>query len=151
MRKSISTIVSDMYLVDFYERRNNTSFKNFDPTHPCRKCWERYSRPYVGTIAYTAWSNNSTSRSSSTSRVRSGSAGSNTNFQRPLPAFRPPQHILRTSTSQTTHHRSASSPNLSLPRVQSQCRQSAFTPIPAHPSPRPARWRPQSRARRCRH
>jgi hypothetical protein len=37
---------------------NNTGFKNYDPTHPCRKCWERHATPYAGALAYTPWSNN---------------------------------------------------------------------------------------------
>lgn len=41
--------------------------------HPCRKCWDRYSKPYRGAIAYAP---------------TTGQAG---NFQRPLPVFTPPQ------------------------------------------------------------
>ncbi|KIM75626.1 hypothetical protein PILCRDRAFT_668574 [Piloderma croceum F 1598] len=102
---------------------NNTGFKNFDPTHPCRKCWERYSRPYVGAITYTPWS------SSSSSSGSGSSSSSNTHFQRPLPKFKPPQqqHLLRSSASQShipshsqsqQHARSISNPNFPPHRTQ---------------------------------
>jgi hypothetical protein len=115
---------------------NNTGFKNFDPTHPCRKCWERYSRPYVGAITYTPWSNSFASGSSSRS---------NTHFQRPLPAFRPPQHLLRSSVSQShihtqpqsQHARSVSSLNFPPPpRIQYTFFPSPYaTSTPHAPSP----------------
>ncbi|OJA13167.1 hypothetical protein AZE42_06221 [Rhizopogon vesiculosus] len=55
----------------------NTGYKNYDPSHPCRKCWEKYGRPYVGPLTYTPWNAESSSRPSK--------------FQRPLPRFTPPQ------------------------------------------------------------
>ncbi|KAJ8591540.1 hypothetical protein M405DRAFT_932076 [Rhizopogon salebrosus TDB-379] len=55
----------------------NTGYKNFDPSHPCRKCWEKYGRPYAGPLTYTPWSAESSSRPSK--------------FQRALPRFTPPQ------------------------------------------------------------
>lgn len=110
---------------------NNTGFKNFDPSHPCRKCWDKYARPYTGALAYTPWS-------TTTSPSSSGS-----NFQKPLPSFRPPHlrppaqqqemnvGVTRTPSApanrqdtQRHHPRSRSSPNLS--RAQSN---------PSHPPP----------------
>ncbi|KAF9517122.1 hypothetical protein BS47DRAFT_570625 [Hydnum rufescens UP504] len=55
---------------------HNIGYKNFDPTHPCRTCWERYSRPYAGALQYATWSPGSP------------------NFQRPLPSFRPPSQTF---------------------------------------------------------
>ncbi|KDQ54224.1 hypothetical protein JAAARDRAFT_209380 [Jaapia argillacea MUCL 33604] len=34
---------------------NNTGYKERDPTHPCSKCWEKYSKPYTSAIAYSPW------------------------------------------------------------------------------------------------
>ncbi|KAH7913006.1 hypothetical protein BJ138DRAFT_702542 [Hygrophoropsis aurantiaca] len=54
----------------------NTGYKNHDPSHPCRKCWEKYGKPYVGALTYTPWSSTSTP---------------NSRLQRALPSFTPPQ------------------------------------------------------------
>ncbi|KZT36875.1 hypothetical protein SISSUDRAFT_1049288 [Sistotremastrum suecicum HHB10207 ss-3] len=55
---------------------NNTGYKSFDPTHPCSKCWDRYSKPYEGALLYAPW--NPSDRDA------------RSNFQRPLPIFRAP-------------------------------------------------------------
>ncbi|KAG0704606.1 hypothetical protein DFH29DRAFT_801557 [Suillus ampliporus] len=55
----------------------NTGYKSYDPSHPCRKCWDKYGKPYVGALTYTPWSSESSSRTSK--------------FQRALPRFTPPQ------------------------------------------------------------
>ncbi|KAJ7703521.1 hypothetical protein B0H17DRAFT_1127157 [Mycena rosella] len=34
---------------------NNTGYKDADPAHPCRKCWESYGRPYTGAPAAPAF------------------------------------------------------------------------------------------------
>ncbi|KAF9646514.1 hypothetical protein BDM02DRAFT_3188791 [Thelephora ganbajun] len=34
---------------------HNTGYKSSDPSHPCRKCWEKYSKPYSGPIIYSSW------------------------------------------------------------------------------------------------
>ncbi|EJU03882.1 hypothetical protein DACRYDRAFT_115186 [Dacryopinax primogenitus] len=47
----------------------NTGYKEFDPSHPCRKCWQKYGRPF---------------RPPLTSAIRAST------FQRPLPVQRPP-------------------------------------------------------------
>ncbi|KAG6332895.1 hypothetical protein ID866_6191 [Astraeus odoratus] len=49
----------------------NTGYKDDDPSHPCRKCWDKYGKPYTGALTYTPWSD---ARDSRTSRM-----------QRPLP------------------------------------------------------------------
>ena len=33
----------------------NTGYKAYDPSNPCRKCWEKYSKPYSGPITYSSW------------------------------------------------------------------------------------------------
>lgn len=30
----------------------NTGYKQFDPSHPCRKCWERYGKSWSSPLAY---------------------------------------------------------------------------------------------------
>ncbi|KAI0262371.1 hypothetical protein BC834DRAFT_396225 [Gloeopeniophorella convolvens] len=60
---------------------NNTGYKNFDPSHPCRKCWERFSKPFTSILASSPWSGNSAESQSQHGR----------SYQRPLPAFKPPQ------------------------------------------------------------
>src|SRR5882724_5775381 len=49
---------------------NNTGYKKNDPTHPCRKCWDKFAKPFNGALLYADFS------------ASSGSTGSN--FQRPL-------------------------------------------------------------------
>ncbi|KAF9233729.1 hypothetical protein BU15DRAFT_90246 [Melanogaster broomeanus] len=60
----------------------NTGYKNHDPSHPCRKCWEKYAKPYTGALAYTPWS----------------SSGNDPRMQRALPKFVPP-HLAALSPS----------------------------------------------------
>ena len=61
----------------------NTGYKNFDPSHPCRKCWDRFSKPYTSALASSPWGNQASGSASQSQNGRS--------FQRPLPAFKPPQ------------------------------------------------------------
>lgn len=63
---------------DPYPTGHNTGYKNFDPSNPCRKCWQKYARPYRGPLTYAPFSPSSNS---------SQAAG---NLQRPLPLFKPP-------------------------------------------------------------
>ncbi|KZT25296.1 hypothetical protein NEOLEDRAFT_1169488 [Neolentinus lepideus HHB14362 ss-1] len=102
---------------------HNTGYKNFDPSHPCRKCWEKYAKPYSGAITYTPWQPSPAAASSSVT---------NKTFQRPLPTFTPP-HL--SSPSSSSHLRSASSPT--SPRPQSYPGP-ASTPSPTYaPAPSP--------------
>ena len=61
----------------------NTGYKNFDPSHPCRKCWDRFGKPYTSALASSPWGDQASGSASQSQRGRS--------FQRPLPAFKPPQ------------------------------------------------------------
>ena len=68
---------------------HNTGYKNYDPSHPCSRCWEKHSKIYSGAITYAPW------------RTADGTTPSAaSNFQRPLPNFRAPQASL--------HHQSTS-------------------------------------------
>jgi hypothetical protein len=62
----------------------NTGYKNNDPSHPCRKCWDRFNKPFTSVLASSPWGVQASSGSESQSqRGRT--------FQRPLPAYKPPQ------------------------------------------------------------
>ncbi|KAG9018111.1 hypothetical protein FRB90_012262 [Tulasnella sp. 427] len=66
---------------------NNTGYKSFDPTHPCSKCWQKYSRPYSGPLTYAPWANRP----------------ADTNFQRPLPrTFGPSSTALSLQRGQSS-------------------------------------------------
>ncbi|KAI8996456.1 hypothetical protein BD414DRAFT_201633 [Trametes punicea] len=66
------------------QKCHNTGYRNYDPSYPCSRCWEKYAKPYTGVIAHAPWS----------SDAQSGSSSSHTTFQRPLPHFRAPQASL---------------------------------------------------------
>ncbi|KAI0630485.1 hypothetical protein C8Q77DRAFT_1062868 [Trametes polyzona] len=65
---------------------HNTGYKNYDPSHPCSRCWDKYAKPYTGALTYTPWGADASGPSSA------GSA--RTTLQRPLPQFRAPQASL---------------------------------------------------------
>ncbi|KAI0248753.1 hypothetical protein BJV78DRAFT_1348017 [Lactifluus subvellereus] len=68
----------------------NTGYKNFDPSHPCRKCWDRFGKPLTSVIASSPWGEQGgAAAASQSSRGRS--------FQRPLPTFNPPQRRIEPS------------------------------------------------------
>ncbi|KAG1786566.1 uncharacterized protein HD556DRAFT_1507004 [Suillus plorans] len=75
---------------------NNTGYKNYDPSHPCRKCWEKYGKPYTGALMYTSWNTNSSSHKSK--------------YQRALPRFTPPQASSQSSSSSHTSRSSHAPP-----------------------------------------
>jgi len=82
----------------------NTGYKSFDPSNPCNKCWNKYSKSYTGALLYTPWSS-----------TPDTSSHTQTQFQRPLPKYNPPAGAsLR--PSRTLHRPSqslSSSPNIS--------------------------------------
>lgn len=55
---------------------NNTGYKFNDPQHPCRKCWEKYSKPYSGALTYAPSEGSGPSSPSG--------AGGRYTFQKPL-------------------------------------------------------------------
>ncbi|KIY72911.1 hypothetical protein CYLTODRAFT_417426 [Cylindrobasidium torrendii FP15055 ss-10] len=58
----------------------NTGYKHNDPSHPCRKCWEKYGKAFSGPLAYSDFTPSAPGRDT---------------LQQPLPNFgppRPPQH-----------------------------------------------------------
>ncbi|EJD00065.1 uncharacterized protein FOMMEDRAFT_136190 [Fomitiporia mediterranea MF3/22] len=73
----------------------NTGYKSFDPSHPCRRCWDKYGKQYSGAILYAPRTQQS---------------------QRPLPNLRPPHLHHRQARSQPSL---ASPPPSNLNRSQS--------------------------------
>ncbi|KAH9040314.1 hypothetical protein EDB83DRAFT_2507647 [Lactarius deliciosus] len=88
---------------------NNTGYKNYDPSHPCRKCWDRYGKLFSSILASSPWGEQGSSATSQSQRGRT--------FQQPLPAFKPPQ--------------TGTTPAYPLARPP--------PPPPAFPQPRPSR------------
>ncbi|KAI1796801.1 hypothetical protein LXA43DRAFT_879541 [Ganoderma leucocontextum] len=70
------------------QKCQNTGYKNYDPSHPCSRCWEKYAKPFSGPITYAPWTSDGQSASSSSST-----------FQRPLPTFRAPQASLHNNSA----------------------------------------------------
>jgi hypothetical protein len=69
----------------------NLGYKRMDPTHPCKRCWSKFAKPFQGPLV-TAYSNQSDSTSTSPF---------SSSFQRPLPSFHPPQRTPTVSRPQS--------------------------------------------------
>ena len=67
---------------EFHLPGRNTGYRNYDPSHPCARCWDKYAKPYTGAITYAPWT------------VDGQASSSSSTFQRPLPVFRAPQAAL---------------------------------------------------------
>ncbi|ESK83334.1 serine proline rich protein [Moniliophthora roreri MCA 2997] len=65
------------------DKCQNIGYKHADPSHPCKKCWSKYAKPFAGAITYSDFSPNA-------------DAGNGKTFQKPLPDRRPPQHSSNT-------------------------------------------------------
>ncbi|KAI9435212.1 hypothetical protein F5148DRAFT_47725 [Russula earlei] len=76
-------VYSESYLC---QKCQNTGYKGFDPSHPCRKCWDRFGTPYTAILDSSPWGGQGTGTTSQSQQGRS--------FQRPLPALKPPQARL---------------------------------------------------------
>jgi hypothetical protein len=63
----------------------NTGYKHDDPSHPCKRCWSRFAKPYAGPITY-APSAGGGAGSSSAGPTAPFTAGGKS-FQRPLRHF----------------------------------------------------------------
>ena len=65
----------------------NTGYKSYDPSHPCRKCWDRFGKPYTTVLASSPWGEQGSSSQSSHGRT----------FQSPLPVFKSPRGRIEPS------------------------------------------------------
>ncbi|KAI0675656.1 hypothetical protein C8Q78DRAFT_1074656 [Trametes maxima] len=92
------------------QKCRNTGYKNYDPSHPCSRCWEKYAKPYSGAMTYAPWS----------PEGQSSAASSRNTFQRPLPQFRAPQASLHQPSA--SYSGSLLSPRSDLSRASSTSR-----------------------------
>ncbi|TFK60520.1 hypothetical protein BDN72DRAFT_850461 [Pluteus cervinus] len=70
------------------EKCHNTGYKHYDPSHACKKCWNKYGKPFNGPLTY-AFGGSSSSSSSSTPNVGTPSDQGSKSFQRALPRVNP--------------------------------------------------------------
>ena len=63
---------------------HNTGYKAFDPSHPCRKCWDKYSKPYSGPIIYASWNDGPSNRQRPLLNLRSAATNQSLSFSRSL-------------------------------------------------------------------
>ncbi|KAI0057366.1 hypothetical protein BV25DRAFT_1994978 [Artomyces pyxidatus] len=120
------------------DRCRNTGYKNNDPSHPCRRCWDRYARKFTSIFAWSPWG-----ASSGDSRSRGWF------FQRPLPSFTPPQAAAAAAASSTlsppgalAHRRSVSQPQQQPPPLQRALSRPVAVPFGMRPPPGAAVVRP---------
>ncbi|EGN96951.1 hypothetical protein SERLA73DRAFT_185206 [Serpula lacrymans var. lacrymans S7.3] len=103
----------------------NTGYKNYDPSHPCRKCWDKFGKSYTGALTYTPWSNNPSSTSTSRN-----------SFQRPLPSFTPPHMSTSSSRSVSSAYPPPQNDHHQQSYNQQQQQYYAYNPVAGlHPPP----------------
>ena len=78
---SLSLLISP---VDHHPPGRNTGYKAFDPSHPCRKCWDKYSKPYSGPIVYSSWNDGPSNRQRPLLNLRSAATNPSLSFSRSL-------------------------------------------------------------------
>ncbi|EIM79302.1 uncharacterized protein STEHIDRAFT_173171 [Stereum hirsutum FP-91666 SS1] len=76
-----------------YECRkcHNIGYKAADPNNPCRKCWDKFGKPFTNAMNYIPWSPARDAQAWSTN------SSSGKSFQRPLPSSRAPHLSVSTS------------------------------------------------------
>ena len=105
----------------------NTGYKNYDPSHPCRKCWDRFSKPFTSILASSPWGSQGSGAMSQSERGRT--------FQRPLPAFKPPQVQPPRVQAPPPQPMPGAYPQLSPPVMQSSTSRVAPIPLGSIPPP----------------
>ncbi|KAF9458887.1 hypothetical protein BDZ94DRAFT_63802 [Collybia nuda] len=105
------------------EKCHNVGYKHADPSHPCKKCWPKYAKPFQGPLVYAY------TGGGGDTEFGEGS----TTFQRPLPDFRPPQSGLGRSHTTAGSRSAPTSP--AHPRVGPQHHSSPPPPPLPHFSP----------------
>lgn len=63
---------------------HNTGYKSYDPSNPCRKCWEKYSKPYSGPIVYSSWQSGPSNRQKPLLNLRPSGAGPSHSLSRSI-------------------------------------------------------------------
>ena len=104
----------------------NTGYKSFDPSHPCRRCWERFSKPYSGPIVYGSWNDGTSNRQRPLLNHRSNATNPSLSLSRSL-----------TSIVNLAREELSSLPGNSVGRSFPPA-SSPLSPGPRFPVPRPA-------------
>src|SRR5713226_1254379 len=52
----VSPTASPTFYPSKTRKGQNTGYKNNDPSHPCRKCWDRFSKLFTSILASSPWS-----------------------------------------------------------------------------------------------
>ncbi|KAF8999343.1 hypothetical protein BDQ17DRAFT_1361216 [Cyathus striatus] len=86
------------------DKCKNTGYKHLDPSNPCKKCWQKYAKPFSGPLAYAP---------------TSGDA----NLQKPLPRARPAGPPRPSFPQQNSFQQRSFSP----PQQQNSCRSPMVT------------------------
>ncbi|KAF8268849.1 hypothetical protein EI94DRAFT_1726685 [Lactarius quietus] len=102
---------------------SNTGYKNFDPSRPCRKCWDRFGKPFTSILASSPWGDQSSGATSESQHGRK--------FQRPLPVRRPSQAL----TAPVHPTPPSPSPSMSVPPPIPPRSSSMLAPPPIPPPP----------------
>lgn len=111
---------------------HNTGYKSFDPSHPCRRCWEKYSKPYSGPIVYSSWNDGPSNRQRPLSYLRSSATS---------PSLSPSRSL--SSIANQVRNDLSSVPSNSDRRSHPPSSPAAYPP-PRFPVPPPLPARPQS-------
>jgi len=69
----------------------NTGYKNGDPQHPCRGCWDKYAKPFTGALSYAPFGD------------AAAASHSGINLQRPLPRLPAPATPATSSAPSTVY------------------------------------------------
>ena len=110
----------------------NTGYKSFDPSHPCRRCWERFSKTYSGPIVYASWNDGGSNRQKPLLNHRSNATNPSLSFSRSLSSLVNQAREELSSIPSGSAGRSFLNPS------------SPLAPAPRFPVPHPAPPRPQS-------
>ena len=108
----------------------NTGYKSFDPSHPCRKCWDKHSKSYSGPIIYASWNDGPSNRQRPLSNLRSTATNPSLSFTRSLSSIVNQARDDLSSSSANPARRSHPSP--SSP-VHPSRRFPVPPPLPARP------------------
>ena len=119
----------------------NTGYKSFDPSHPCRKCWDKYSKPYSGPIVYTSWNEGPSNRQRPLLNIRPSAANPSLSFSRSLSSIvnQARNDLYSFPGNSPRHsHPPPPPPSFPVPRPFPSRPQSGFITTSANRSPSPA-------------
>jgi len=106
---------------------HNTGYKSFDPSNPCRKCWDKYSKPYSGPILYSSWNVGPSNRQRPLLNLRSSSTNPSLSLSRSVSSI----------VNRARDDLSSFSDRRYLPPLSSPVYPPPRSPPPPPPPPRP--------------